>query len=297
MKYKYRHQETYKDVRIDVRANDLNDLIKKLDKKKEQIDRQTIDPNTKLADFCSVYLVTYKKGSVSPSWYRDLNYFARKMIDYIGNKRMGRIKPIEVQSYLNSCADYSDSTIKKIYDLTCQIFRYAADNGATSYKFDLIKPNGKKQQPGRSLTEAEQDALLEAIKGHRGEVFISIMYHCGLRPSEVSALQWKDIDFDKEVIKVDKALKKNGVVGGTKSDAGVREVPIPTNLLGLLKSNRKSPFSLVCEQSNGYHTKSSLRKMWASIKRRMEEILGYSIEPCRLYDIRHTYCTNLEAQG
>ncbi len=297
MKYEYRHREVYKDVQIDIRAHSTGELIEKVQKRKEQIDRQTIAPETRLADFCRLYLVTYKKGAVSPSWYRDLTYFAKKMINGIGNREIGKIKPIEVQSYLNSCAHYSDSTIKKIYDLTSQIFKYAAVNGATSYTFDLTKPNGRKQLPGRSLTEAEQNALLNAIKGHRGELFVSIMYYCGLRPSEVSALQWKDVDLDKEVIKVDKALKKNGTIGATKSTAGVREVPIPNTLLALLKDNRKSPFSLVCEQQNGYHTKSSLRKMWASIKKKMEQDLGYSIEPCRLYDIRHTYCTNLEAQG
>ena len=36
--------------------------------------------------------------------------------------------------------------------------------------------------------------------------------------------------------------------------------------------------------------------MWASVKRAMEEELGHPSD-CRLYDIRHTYCTNLEKAG
>jgi integrase len=296
-KYAYRHREIYKDTPIDVKANTTGELADKIQRRRDQIDRQTIDGETRLARFIQMYLDTYKRGSVSESWYRDLKYFADKIVAGIGNKPMDKIRPMEVQSFLNECSVYSDSTIKKIFDLTQQVFGHAVINGATSYRFDLVRPRGRKSSAGRSLTEAEQDALLEAIKGHRGELFISIMYYCGLRPSEVAALQWKDIDSEREVITVNKALKKDGTIGATKSAAGVREVPMPTTLSALLSQHRKSPFSLVCEQANGYHTKSSLRKMWESIKKDMEKRLGYSVNPCRLYDVRHTYCTNLEKQG
>lgn len=294
--YKYRHRETYKDIPIDIRANTTDELIEKVKKKKEQIDRRTIDSNTHLGDFCRMYIDTYKKGSVSPAWYRDLNYFANKMVGEIGNRPIGRIKPIEVQRYLNSCTDYADSTVKKIYDLANQIFRYAYKNGATTYQFDLERPRGNKPHPGRSLSAKEQNVLLSLLNGHRGEILIKIMFFCGLRPGEVAALVWKDIDLDNRIINVNKAVKKNGTVGAPKSAAGVRKVPIPMELMSVLIQHRKSPFSLVCEQKNGYHTKSSLRKLWLSVLDQLNEELGYDTG-YRLYDIRHTYCTNLEKQG
>jgi integrase len=286
----------YKGVPIDIKARSNKELVQKVEKRKQQIDKQTVDPDMRLRDFCFLYLETYKKPNVSASWYADLRWIADKLVKGIGNKPVGRIKPIEVQNFLNSCSDYSDSSIKKIYNLTKKLFEQLMINGATEYRFNLTAPKGRKQDEGKSLTAHEQDVLLNVIKGHRGELFVLIMFYCGLRPSEVSALIWKDIDLKRNVLTVNKAVKKNGAVGGTKSAAGVREVPIPTTLSTVLKEHRKSPFSLVCEQRNGYHTKSSLRKMWASIKTLVSQELGYEFT-YRLYDIRHTYCTNLEKQG
>ena len=296
MDYKYRHQEWYKDKKIDIKSNSRSDLIEKVIRKKAQIDYQTIDEDMKLAEFCRLYLETYKKESVSASWYEDLNAIADKLVSGIGNKPVGKIKPMEAQAFLNSQNYLADSTIKKITDFTKQIFSELQKNGATKYQFDLIAPKGKSQMQGRSLTPAEQQALLKAIKGHRGEIFISLIYYCGLRPSEASALLWKDVDLNRNIITVNKSLKKNGTIGDTKTASSMREIPIPISLSTLLKKSRKSPFLPVCEQRNGYHTKSSIRKLWASVKKATEAELGRSFE-ARLYDLRHTYCTNLEKAG
>ena len=296
MRYEHRYTETYKDTRIDIRAHTKKELADKIKKRKEQIDRQTIDGDICLADFCTVYIDTYKRNTVSASWYADLCRYRDRLVDAVGNKPVGKIKPIEVQAYLNSCAGLADSTIKKIYDFTNRVFQEAKKNGATRYVFDLTRPKGSPESAGRSLTPAEEKALLKIIQGHRSEIFISIMYYCGLRPSEVSALQWKDIDLEHNIISVYKAVKTDGTIGDPKSPSGVREVPIPIKLSTLLKKHRKTPFSPVCVQRNGYHTKWSVRRMWADVKKQVEAELVRPFD-ARLYDIRHTYCTNLEKAG
>lgn len=294
MKYKYRYQEWYKDVKIDCKAHSHKELMQKVRTKKEQIDKQTIDADMKLDDFCQLYLDTYKRDSVSDSWYEVLCFIKDKLVSYIGNKPVGKIKPIEVQSFLNSCNTLSDSTIKKIYIFTRQIFDEMQTNGATQYRFVLTAPNGKPKATGRSLSVEEQNALLNVIKGHRGELFISIMYYCGLRPSEVSALRWEDIDLEKNIVRVSKAVKRDGSIGSPKSIAGVREVPIPMALASMITP--QAPIEYVCRQRNGHHTKGSVRRMWSDIKTKVSDELGEPFD-ARLYDIRHTYCTNLEKAG
>lgn len=312
-KYKYRAQEIYKDVMIDVKADTLEDFVRKVQKKKDSIDRQTLDPNTKLSAFVKLYLETYKMNSVSDTWFNDLERFAQnKIVPGIGDKPVGKIKPIEVQNFLNSLSGYSASYVKKLFDLTNQIFRYAFKNGMTSTDFtlDLQLPKGRKGKKGRSLTDREREVLLQALNGHRGELFCKIMLYCGLRPGEVSALQWKDIDFKEKVIDVNKAKKKNGTIGYPKTNAGLRKVPIPEHFLQLLYSRRQSPFDLVCSQINGrMHTESSRKKMWKNIKREMNIIMGCKVfrnelippfplaDDFVMYYLRHTYCTDLEKKG
>lgn len=315
MSYKYRHRETYRGVRMDIKARTSGELAKKIAEKKKQIERQTVDPEIRLQRFGELFLQTYKKNSVSASWYADLQTILRtKIVAGIGDRPVGRLKPIDVQMFLNDLTHLSDSYIKKIFDFTRQLFHQAYKNGLTptDYSEDLIRPIGKESTSGRSLTDRERSALLKVIKGTKDELFLRIMLECGLRPGEVMALVWNDIDYLRGVIHVNRAIKKNGEVGPPKSSAGVRDVPIPTGLYALLRAQEPlRAFQLVCpKQRGGGHTKSSIRKMWERTKHAMNLEMGAMTdehgniigihpvqEPLRIYDLRHTYCTDLEKAG
>ena len=312
--YKHRHTEIYKDVRIDVKADTLSELMDKVAAKKQKIDRQVLSPDTKLKSFTERYLKTYKEPTVGADWYADLVRIAEtKIIPGIGNKPMGKIKPIEIQQFLNTLSGLSDSYIKKIFDLTNQIFRYAYRNGMTNtdLTLNLERPTGLEAKEGRSITDYEREVLLRVLdSGHRGRIFCKIMLYCGLRPAEISALVWKDIDLKNGIIDVNKDRKKNGTVGKPKSKDSIRKVPIPDHFIDELKACRKSPFDLVCTQLNGRpHTESSRKKMWKNIKRLMNIEMGAQVkrnqlipplplaEDFKMYNLRHTYCTDLEKMG
>lgn len=311
-KYKYRHRETYKDVNIDIRANTTKDLMAKVAAKKQQIDRSTIDRNTKLSVFADLYLETYKRNSVSASWYIELERMAKRLIKIIGDKPVGKIKPIEVQSCLNSFSACSESYVKKVYDLLSQLFSYAYRNGVTTtdYTLDLERPSGKDGETGRTITSREREVLLKVLHGHRGEIFCKIMLYCGLRPGEVMALTWKDIDLKTGVLSVNKAVKKDHTVGMPKSSAGYRDIPVPDHFIRELKEVCGEPFALVCPQQNGkQHTETTRKNMWKNIKRLMNIEMGCKVfrnalvppyplaDDFRMYNLRHTYCTDLELKG
>lgn len=311
--YKYRHRETYRGFDVDVKADTTADLVEKVRKRKAAIDRRTVSGSTKLQAFGDHYLETYKRRTVSASWYADMEVILeKKIVAGIGNRSMDKIQVMDVQAMLNGCSDLSDSYIKKIYDLTRQIFHCAYKNGVTVFDIssDLVRPHGVKGRSGRSLTDAEAAALLSVCQDTPDELFLRIMLQCGLRPGEVSALTWKDVDLDGGTLSVDKAVKKDQSVGLPKSDAGIRTVPIPADLLERMREVADVPFALVCpKQSGGYHTKSSLRKLWdrtvaGMIREQRPEngsgprvVLKTETDPPRLYDLRHTYCTNLEKAG
>lgn len=307
-KYAYRHTEMYHGFRIDVKADSPIDLARKLDKRKAAIDRQVMVTDSRLKPFALAYLENYKRQTVSDAWYADLKAILNcKIVPALGNRPLDRIRLMEVQHMLNGCSDLSDSYVKKIYDLTRQIFHHAYKNGLTPSDFseDLIRPRGRKGKSGRSLTDQETAALLSVCQGTPDELFLRIMLQCGLRPGEVTVLTWKDIDLSSGTISVNKAMKKDRHVGLPKSDAGNRTVPIPDDLIPVLKSAAGSPFDLVCpKQRGGFHTKSSLRKLWTRTQSAIDAALsagGSPVQPVRdplrLYDLRHTYCTNLEKAG
>ena len=70
--YKYRHRETYRGFDVDVKADSTGDLAEKIRKRKAAIDRRTVSGSTKLQTFGDQYLETYKRRTVSASWYADM---------------------------------------------------------------------------------------------------------------------------------------------------------------------------------------------------------------------------------
>lgn len=302
MKYEYRYTEIYKDTRIDVKARTHSELLDKVNRRKKQIDMRTAGQffrsDTKLLAFGKRYIDTYKKNNVSERWYKNMiTILNNHIVAGIGNKEISKIRLIEIQQMLNDIQASKDY-INKIYNLTCQIFHAAYKNGLTvsDLSEDLIKPKGTRTRSGRSLDEYEQQILLKVLPGHKMELICKLMLFCGLRTKEARELLWKDIDL------------KNGLINvhGTKTVNAERTVPIPDVFLKELKASSGSgrSFSRVCELSEQQTSRG-----WRNIKRLMNIEMGcrtyrnkllppYPLqEPCRLYDLRHTYCTNLEAHG
>jgi integrase len=284
MAYKYRHRETYKGTKIDLRANTLSELDRKVKAKKKAIDHNTIDGSVSMSRFGTMFLEATKRNTVSASWYQDLCYTWNTIVRQIGDRPMDRISTIQLQEYLNGLY-LADGTIKKRYDLICQVFRYAYINGTTEtdYTLGLVRPRGTPTVNGRSITDRERSTLLEALNGHRGELLCKLVLYCGLRPSEAQALEWSDIDLVGRTVTVTKSLKRDGTVGTPKTVSAYRVVPIPEHLVPLLS----------CHQSDGNlfsHNLKWRRRMWDDIRKRT----GLTFT---LYDLRHTYCTDLEKMG
>lgn len=302
----YRHTEMYRDVRIDVRARTSAELIAKVNKKKASIDRNILDGSVRLSVFGKQFLEATKLHTVSASWYRDLGYNLNAIVSSIGDRPMSHIRPMDLQKYINSLAGMSDSTIKKRYDLLCQIFRHAYRNGVTptDYSEGLVRPHGRSAVNGRSISDRERAALLDVLDGHRGELFCKIILYCGLRPSECQALQWSDIDLRKGTITVSRSLKPDGSIGPPKTASAYRTVPVPDHLLPLLRSSKGSPFDPLFS-----HNPTWRRRMWENVQREMNLVMGcktyrnklvppYPLaDDFTMYNLRHTYCTDLEKAG
>ena len=300
--YEYRHRETYRGTHIDVKAHSSSDLIAKVNAKKDEIDRGKVDDSIRLSLFGELFLDATKKNVVSASWYQDLTYMWHAIMRELGDRPIKEIRPIHLQDYLNSL-DLADSTIKKRYDLIMQVFHHAFINGLTptDYTLGLARPHGSATKSGRSITDYERDVLLDVLNGHRGELFCKLMLYCGLRPSEVQALQWKDINLKNKTVTVERDLKRDGTVGPPKTNAAYRTVPIPDHLIVLLQVNRSDPFEDIFS-----HNPTWRRRMWDSVRREMNIAMGcrtyrnklvppYPLaDDFTLYNLRHTYCTDLE---
>ena len=80
----------------------------------------------------------------------------------------------------------------------------------------------------RALTEKEREIFMQVVpKHHRGALF-ALMLACGLRPGEVRALTWGNVDMTEKTVTISQAIEAGSTnIKPPKTEAGNRTIPIP----------------------------------------------------------------------
>ena len=227
-------------------------------------------------------------------------------------KRMEEITGDEIQNFLNSLTDYSNSVIKKVYSEFNQIFNYAFNKGyiLSNPMTEVIRPKSKNTNKViRALTLDEETEFSNYLKNLSLEqckyknVFLFQMF-MGMRIDEVLALKTTDIDLTHNLISISRTLskdKENKVIIGrtTKTYAGLRQIPIPKFLIPyvieqmdfaiknknseklLFTNNKKEPV-------NSANVNYILRKILKD---------EFDIDDISTHSLRHTYGTRCIESG
>lgn len=184
-------------------------------------------------------------------------------------------------------------------------YRYVAENAAAGRKRRLRVPP---RRPVHLDSPAQIEALLDAgaeldrdpmRRCTEHEVILATLVLAGPRAAELGHLLWRDLDLENGRI----------LVGRSKTQAGLREIPIRPLLLDLLVGHkaaryRGSPDDLVFPKtSGGRRDKDSLRAgVLLGVFERADEILvrrGQVPLPKGLsaHKLRHTFASMLVACG
>lgn len=151
----------------------------------------------------------------------------------------------DVQKYINSLAKQGYS--QKVVSNHRMVVNRIMDHAVLSGDIDL-NPCASVKTPA-DLPKTKRDAASgsdeEIIKNNVDRwIFPYIALMTGMRKGEILALQWKDIDFEKNYIYVTKSVAHDGdrpVIKTPKTEAGNRIVPLLLPLRNeLLKLPRKA---------------------------------------------------------
>ncbi len=105
----------------------------------------------------------------------------------------------------------------------------------------------RKPRKDQGLSDDQVRALLDAARGTRAEAYIVLALGTGARPSEIAALRWRDIDFERNRVRIEATLGKLAVGGPLvrtvpKTTAPRRTVPVEPDVLNpLLQKMRGEP--------------------------------------------------------
>lgn len=266
--------------------------------------------NVTVSEWAKKWLKDYKKGAISPAWYKQTEGILNNhILNEIGSMRLKDVTAADIRRLMNKKSHFSESHQRKIAQTILQIFGSAVENDVID-KLPTSKikvATTSRESRTRAITDEERSLTLRTADKYPdlGLQFL-IMLFCGLRPQEVARLQMKDYDASDKVLHIRRARKADGSTDAPKSKSGNRDIPVPTYLAERLNQLDKKPNEFICTSAQGHPlTKSSQKRAWTKFKRLMDIENGAEVfrnhivqstlaEDLHPYCYRHTYCTDLQ---
>lgn len=199
----------------------------------------------------------------------------------------------------------SSSTIHSIKNVLKSIYQYGEQKYQFNHiDFSIVKiPTSKNKS--RTLTKNEEVLLSNYCFANINSTTIAILLslYTGLRLGEICALQWNDIDYTQEIIKITKTaqrlendekdnLKTKIKLLTPKTISSHRYVIIPQFLNDILKTYFSGLKRINVKENYYIVTNSSKVIDPRTLQRRFSKIcstLGFSTN---FHSLRHTYATN-----
>lgn len=304
-------------IRKSIYAPTLKELDRKVLDAQQKI-RQGVfilDERTTFADIAKTWLEDCNP-TMSEKWHQRQRLLINKhLIPSLGSMRVCEIKQYHLQMLINGKAkdNYATGTMKQIKQTATRILEVAVQSELIPRNvFEKVKVPCVPPKERKALTPKQIELINETWETHFMGYPAMIMLYCGLRRGELLALTWGDIDLEKNVVSVNKAIEvltNQAIVKSPKSKAGCRIVPIPTILHDVLLQVVGDKNDLVCPSRHGeVMTRSAWSSAWYSYMNHLNLYCGgrnasrsnerkQAFEKFTAHMLRHTYATMLYDAG
>lgn len=319
---------------------DLNKLKEKISKLQLDIaSGKDIDLGSlSLNQWFPQYLEIFKLGRIKDMSYTNMqNYYNWYMKDsLIAELPIASLKRVQLIKHFQDLADkkgLSEGTLKSLASMLYNCLQQALYDGAifVNPASEIIKEvRARPKEVREALSEEEVAVLMDFLKEEGFQQtylpMIGIMLGTGVRYGELVGLTWRDVDFDRKVIHVNKTLnykdRGNGhefFITTPKTKNAYRDIPMSEDVITLFKIQKNYQKKLRIRQDitiDGYKefiftTKlgwpishegftSSLRRIIKYANQREAEIaekenrtpvvVSLKVTP---HYFRHTFCTRL----
>lgn len=256
-----------------------------------------------------------KKNYIKESTYANYsNNIFNHIIPKLGDYYLKDINHKIIQNFLlelsrngnkNGKSGLSEKTIKDICIIIKSSIKKAVNDGLINHiELSFNYPKSNKEEKIYILTKKEQNKLtnysLKNINSRNIGILLSL--YSGIRIGELCALQWKDIDFQKGLLSIDKTIQRiyikdkefnntKVIITNPKTKNANREIPINKEFLCILKNNKTKPQDYILSGNNKYIEPRTYRKYF-------EKVLKINnIKHINFHSLRHTFATNCISLG
>ena len=216
-----------------------------------------------------------------PALSRAIEEFGEIPIKQISSKDMG--------FFLKKLASkgFAQKTVSNNKVVCSLIFKYALMQGEIEFNpaTDVPLPKGLKKTE-RTAASKSDEAIIKASPDKW--IFPYIARYTGMRRGEILALQWKDIDFENNIIMVTKsaAYKNNKpFIKEPKTEAGKRIVPLLNPLKAELLKRLGALDDYIVSDNNGTLLTN---KRFSTLYSNYAKETGIT---CTAHQLRHSFAT------
>lgn len=254
-----------------------------------------LQPSPMFQEYADHWFQTYHAPKVRPNTANNTKTLLKLHIyPYIADKELFRVTHDDVQKIFTAMSGKARSTANKVKIVLNEIFSNAKEDGyvrsniVNSDRYVLPTAKTKRKAVDRQTLKDIIAQLPKLRKQDR--LLIALAIYTGMRRGEILALQWEDIDFERKLIHVKRSTvfeHNRPVLKGTKSSAGVRDIPLDAELTTILnESSERNGFIIRNRLEPGIPiTETEFKRMFNRIQKTI------NLHGATLHVFRHTYAT------
>lgn len=270
--------------------------------------------NNKIFKNYAGYWLERKKYEVRESTFANYtNLFLNNIIPCLGDIPCEQFNNKLIQMFAYWCKDkggkdgkgISEHYIKDSLLLVKAVIRDGQDEGVfPDFAFKQIKiPKTLQIETQKQVyTEKEYQKIIDYILKNISSKSVGILLgiYTGMRIGEICALQWKDINFEEQIINVNKTIQRiynpldelepsKIVITPGKTKNSIRQIPITNDIVQILKTIKNEDSFYILSNSKKPIEPRTYRKFYNKF---MKET---GVEPIKFHALRHTFASiNIE---
>lgn len=312
----------------DIYATNIKELEKKIKEVRAKLDANLIKTDKTYKEILEYWLYEVK--------FQDIKNTSKEVYDkvykkHIQNSKIMKIKinklnKEDIQSFYNIIKNKNiGKSIIKIIKIEIQgSIRFAYENELIIKDFSKLvtAPKIKKRtfesKKIKFFTEEEEKIFIKEIEGERLELLYILALSTGARQSELLALTWNDINFNKNYIRINKIAKYQqiitkekrskyqAIIQTPKTEKSIRIVPFPESIKSKIYSYKKEQEEILgninknnlifCNIEGKYINGNNVYMNFKRILKRINKEKNI-IPDITFHDLRHTYATRLFEKG